>query len=301
MVFHFHKDRSVERNLRKVAGDQIDKAVDEVENEDLDLHETVHQIRKRCKKVRGLIRLVRGAFDGYGRENSFFRDAARPLSPVRDAQSIISCLDGLAAHCREQVDQFNSEPFEVVRRHLAERRQRLADDRLYVERRLEEFRTQMREARQRVLAWELQEKRFSAVQGGLRKTYGRGRAALKRAYQDPCAETYHEWRKRVKYHWYHMRLLRDVWPDMLAVHMDAAGALSDVLGDQHDLSVLRATLVSEASAWGAETDIRAVVSLVDRRWQELQTAAHPLGERLYAETPKRLSKRFQGYWKVWRR
>jgi CHAD domain-containing protein len=297
MVFHFHKKRSVERNLRKVAGDQIDKAIEEVENEQLDLHETVHQIRKRCKKVRGLIRLVRGAFDGYDCENSFFRDAARPLSPVRDAQSMISCLEGLAAHYRDQTD---GGQFEVVRRHLAERRQRLASDRFCVERRLDEFRTRMREARHRVLAWELQEKGYSAIGRGLRKTYGRGRAALRQAYRNPSAETYHEWRKRVKYHWYHTRLLRDVWPDMLAVHMDAADALSDMLGDQHDLSVLRATLVSEPSAWGAETDVRAVVSLVDRRWQELQAAARPLGERLFAETPKRLSKRFQRYWNIWR-
>ena len=47
---------------------------------------TVHDVRKRCKKVRGLLRLVRpGLGPDYRRANADVRDAARELSSLRDA------------------------------------------------------------------------------------------------------------------------------------------------------------------------------------------------------------------------
>jgi hypothetical protein len=86
---------------------------------------------------------------------------------------------------------------------------------------------------------------FSAVAGGLCKTYGRGRNALHAAYAEPSDESFHEFRKRAKYHWYHLRLLRRIWRDMLGVQREAADELSDLLGDDHDLAVLRNTLLAE--------------------------------------------------------
>jgi CHAD domain-containing protein len=296
MVYHFRNKWSVEKGLRRIAGDQIDKAIQEVDNHELGHHETVHQVRKRCKKVRGLIRLVRGSFADYSRENAFFRDAARSLSFVRDTQSVIECLDALALHFRDQVD---SDQFTAVRERLALRQRRVMEDQAGLEKKLDVFRAKMRGARYRVLSWELREKRFAAMEGGLRRTYGRARSALTKAYQNPGAETFHEWRKRAKYHWYHMRLLRCAWTEMMAVRIEAADELADLLGVQHDLSVLRNTLVGEPDAWDAATDVRALVLLIDRRWEELKADVRPLGERLFAEKPKRWAKRLEKYWHLW--
>ena len=78
MAYRFSvTDRSVQAGVRRIACEQIDKAIAEIENTELPLDETIFQIRKRCKKIRGLLRLVRPSFDGYARENAIFRDAAR--------------------------------------------------------------------------------------------------------------------------------------------------------------------------------------------------------------------------------
>ena len=53
-------------------------------------------------------------------------------------------------------------------------------------------------------------------------------------------ESLHEWRKRVKHLWYHHTLLRSLWPPVMEVTGDEAHALSDHLGDDHDLAVLAA-------------------------------------------------------------
>ena len=50
---------------------------------------------------------------------------------------------------------------------------------------------------------------------GLERTYKRGRARFSDVLRDPSPENVHEWRKRVKDLWYHLRLLRDSWPEVL--------------------------------------------------------------------------------------
>jgi CHAD domain-containing protein len=297
MAYRMRRKKSVQKSVRKVAREQIDKAIGEILDQELDRHQVVHQVRKRCKKLRGLIRLVRPEFDDYAQENTFFRDAARSLSYVRDAQSIIDCFDDLIEHFHEQVDREN---FASIRRQLADRRRQVAEDEVGLQQRLDAFLAQMRVARQRADDWKVGDDGFSAVAGGLQKTYDRGRRALAAAYNDPSAEAFHELRKRAKYHWYHVRLLRRIWRDMMQVQRGAAHEVSDLLGDDHDLVVLRATLLDDPDAFGTQKDIQAFVGLIDRRRLELQAQARPLAERVFAEQPKRLVARFHRYWGVWK-
>ena len=59
--------------------------------------EVVHDARKRFKKIRAVLRLVRGGIDRrvFDRENVRFRDAGRPLSEVRDVGVLVQALDRL--------------------------------------------------------------------------------------------------------------------------------------------------------------------------------------------------------------
>ena len=61
MSYAFRLDEPVQESIIRIAREQISKAIDEIEDEDLDRHDTVHQVRQRCKKLRGLIRIVRPA------------------------------------------------------------------------------------------------------------------------------------------------------------------------------------------------------------------------------------------------
>lgn len=69
MAYTFDPGRSVQDNVRHIGKNQVDKALAKIDDNALDIHNTVHQIRKRCKKVRGLVRLVRPYFDDYSSEN----------------------------------------------------------------------------------------------------------------------------------------------------------------------------------------------------------------------------------------
>jgi CHAD domain-containing protein len=297
--YRIETDESIERGCRRIAHEQLDKAFRELDDDDLDVHRTVHQVRKRCKKLRGLARLARSALgDDYVDTNVHFRDAARRLSSIRDAEAILECLDDLIGHFEDVIDL---SAFESIREELACRRDRVATG--DIENRLDRFRGEMAQGRDIVDRWRLDEdeEEWPTIAGGLAKTYRRGRDALARAYDSRSPERFHEWRKRVKYHWYHMRILRNVWRRPLDARVDALDRLGDMLGDAHDLFVLGAQVESSARLSETSRDVESLLGLANQRRRILEEKARPLGERLFADTAGAFTKRFGQYWNAMRR
>jgi CHAD domain-containing protein len=119
---------------------------------------------------------------------------------------------------------------------------------------------------------------------------------MKRTSADPGPENVHEWRKRAKDLWYQLRLVRRAWPPLLGEMADQAHELADLLGDHHDLAVLRADLDGRAAV-GHREELGA---LIGRRQEELVGDALELGGHLYAEKPQAFERRLRAYWKAWR-
>lgn len=298
MPYRFrHDDRSVGDGVRRIAAEQIDDAIVEIDDADLDVHATVHQVRKRCKKLRGVARLVRPSFPAYAAENAAFRDAARALSFLRDTEALIETYDKLVEAYAGRIDRAALGSVRhrlTLRKKAAARREDIGD-------RLAAFRDEMAAARGRVDGWRLEADGFDAVAGGLGRTYKRGRKAMAAARKRPTPEALHEWRKRVKYHWYHARIMRPIWPGPMRAHRDAADALGDLLGDHHDLAVFRGTVAADPDAFGGPADIELLFGLIEHRQAALEAEAARLGPRLLAEPRKALTRRWGAYWQAWRR
>jgi hypothetical protein len=233
----------------------------------------------------------------YQAENEWYRDAARLLSDVRDAEALVETYDELLDASKGEVDR---RAFAPIRRKLTLRRGRITEDQVGLEERLNEFRSRLRAGRSRVREWDLDAEGFDAIEGGLKKTYGRARKAVAKARDDDSAERLHEWRKRAKYHWYHMRLLRDVWCPVLQARRAEVKRVSGSLGDDRNLLMLRHTLLGNLDEFGRVHALEAFVGLLDRRRIELQATAHRVGACVFAEKPKRLARRFRAYWSAWR-
>src|SRR5690606_4414503 len=259
MAFRFKRRESIRDGVRRIADEQIGKAIEELDEPDLSDAEKVHQVRKRCKKLRGLIRLVRPGFEEvYQQENAWFRDTARDLSTLRDSKTIIDAFDGLMERFGDEV---NRSEFETIRQELVTRREQLQQEQIDLLQRLETARERMQQARDHIDGWNGGINR-KALAAGLTKTYERCRRDLKQARKSPTPEALHEWRKRVKYHWHHTRLLENAWPEFFAAVGEVAKRASDRLGDDHDLAVLRSTF------WADVED--PFTDLIDRRRRQLQ-------------------------------
>ncbi|QIG81353.1 CHAD domain-containing protein [Stakelama tenebrarum] len=289
-------DESLAAGMRRIAGDQIGRALRSIADAAEDRAEAVHDVRKRCKKLRGLIRLVRPGFAGYAPENAAFRDIAKSLAGARDADALIDSYDLVADHYHHQIDRH---AIASVRQRLTRDRKALAkeDDSAAL---LAAARAQLLAARERVRGWAIDGDEVEALRGGLHKSYKRGVKAMAQARRTGDPADFHEWRKRCKYHWYHLRLIRDAWPAPLTARAGEASALSDLLGHHHDLAVLRGVLAGEPERYGRAEDVELLVGLIDRRGAVLAARATGLGARLFGEAPDAMAERIAGYWRVWR-
>ena len=271
--------------LKRVASEQVAKAMEDIEGADDDLHEAVHEFRKRCKKIRGLLRLVRPGFPDYAAENAWFRDLAGELSALRDATSMQESVASLVEHYADDLDEG---AFAGIDDWLGERRETMTEEREARDK-VDGIRAELPEALGRIEGWRLDAAGPDALEAGLAKTYRRARRAMAVAADDGTSRDFHEWRKRVKYHRYHLRLLTPVWPKVTKARYRETKHLSDLLGDDHDLAVLRATLEEEGG--GAADERAALVALSRRRSAELRAEAWSLGRRLFVEKPVRYAAR----------
>lgn len=292
MSYRLSGKESLRNGIRRVISEQIERALAELAEERLERSHVIHQVRKRCKKIRGALRLVRDGTADYAAENARYRDAARRLSELRDADVMIGTYDLLADHFAEEIDGRTIQP---IRRELVARRRALLASTEAVEARLDEVRSALLEGRRDVAAMAIGPGDRDVLLAGLRRTYGRGRKASDAAAQAPDPATFHEWRKRVKYHGYHLRLLRLAWPAVLRTRHDEVKKLGHVLGEHHDLCVLRTVLLEDPPSFAHEEAVVTFLNLLQRRLARLEERAAQLGCLLFAEKPGHLARRFGVY------
>src|SRR5918999_3919048 len=96
--YRLGEGEAVPEGVARIARGRIDHALDELcGKSDSSPEEAVHEARKDMKKLRALLRLVRGEVGDktYRRESDAFRDAGRELAGVRDADVMLATLAGL--------------------------------------------------------------------------------------------------------------------------------------------------------------------------------------------------------------
>src|SRR6266550_536207 len=84
--------------IRRILRKEIEKALGAVDSARSPTDEGIHDARKRLKRARAALRLIREALGD--REYRILRDAARPLSEIRDAKILIDIYDDLTGRTR---------------------------------------------------------------------------------------------------------------------------------------------------------------------------------------------------------
>jgi CHAD domain-containing protein len=100
-------------------------------------------------------------------------------------------------------------------------------------------------------------------------------------------ENLHEWRKQAKYLWHGLEVIAPLGPASLEKWTDHAHVLADILGEDHDLAVLRQALERAGGALAPTAALAGLQSALDRRRQELEDEAFALGWRVFKKKPKK--------------
>lgn len=298
MAYRFKSRKSVEQELGRIARQQLERASAELTDPELDPDKAVHQARKRFKKLRSLLRLVRPALDRevYKSWNRRFRDLGRSLAGARDADVLLQTLDVLEEAMRVNAA---APDLSALRRELAASTgQEAGDDSRDLKTRMAAVAEDLRAAREEMIRLSIDGNRFETLGAGLQWTHARGRKALRKTRESSTDDHFHEWRKRVKDHWNHSRLLMDVWPSLMKPYAKEMKRLSDLLGDDHDLAVFRQRLRELPEDTIPEPIAEALHQSIEHRQRMLRSEAYRVGNRVYAEKSKRLRQRIESWWEI---
>ena len=222
------------------------------------------------------------------------RNAARGLSDARDAEVMIETLDQIS---QRFVGQLPESSFATVREALEQERD-AARSQLVDSAQVPQAVRKLTEARGRIDDWRLRRGGWEALEAGLERSYRRGRDAMRAARRRRSLEAMHGWRKRVKDLWHQERLLASVGGPAIRGQAKDLHWLSDLLGDDHDLGVLRQRLTD--GSLRAATDVDGIAGLIEHRQAELRAEAFTLGERIYAEKPAAFVRRLRRSWRAGR-
>jgi len=288
MTYAIEEGEGAGSAIPRIVLERIDLAAKQLSDERSAPEDRVHDARKRFKEVRAALRLIREPLGAhFSAQNGWFRERGRELATLRDADAVIEALDSL----QDFADGFQERRvIRSVRRRLnharrKSRRQETAGT-------IDAVLTQIPIAKAGVTLWPALADDFALIAPGLHRTYKDGRRAFHGAHEQPAEDRLHEWRKRVKDHWYHAQILRHAESSFIKPYREQLEQLSSALGDRHDLDVLRARVLSSLGT----RDGRTFAALLDRRSQELTARALVLGNPIYGDRAGTRMNRIHAAW-----
>lgn len=287
---------SLENEIRRVTRERLDEALSILGGLDgadgPEIERAVHDVRKRCKEVRAVARLVRSALgDHFDRFDGLVRDAARELAPIRDAHAMLATFDDLQA----RLGPIDVAELEGVRSGqlaaVAETNRSVHG----TDPRIDRARTRLTASRENVDQWDVPED-FATLAVGLEDSYRRGRRALRRARDKTTDRRMHEWRRSVKHLWYQVRLIERAAPSVLGALAASLDDLADALGDDHDLAVLIERLEADPDRFGGKRPVKQARRLARAQQRDLRRGALRLGATIFAERDRSFVRRMRAYW-----
>ena len=294
MSYKFKVSETFSQGFLRIGTEQITRAVQDLDSPQ-DVHKSVHEARKTCKRLRALLSLYADVLDDDERRDldRRFRDFGRSLAGMRDIQALLDSI----AHVERRFGGMESfGGLAKLRVTLEERRQEaLATPPQAAAQRQSEFKDDLQAAAKLLRSVRISHDDFQAIQGGLERTYRASRRLGERAYEEDTNESFHEWRKQLQRHWRHMQLMTPVWPTALRARAQKTRAICEVIGQDHDLAALEQELGRRRKR-GRVADTLECRAQCRQLQQELRASIRDEGERLFLEGAGAFSARLSRYW-----
>jgi hypothetical protein len=294
MAYRVKFNAELEKDVRRLLSAQVGRAIGHLSGVLDDGGSAIHATRKSLKRCRSILRLVRPGLSraDFRTCDLAFRDIARLLSHDRDREVMTETLTHLAADAEAPSDkaalaaalgELGAGTLNGFAHTQATQNINAAIGRLH-------------DAEHAIHALKVKRANISTLAAGFADTYADGRKALKKAYRAQDDEAFHSFRKALQHHWRHCQLLVQVWPEMMDVRITAAREQSQLIGLDHDLSVVTAHFADDGSSKLAP-DIRLhICALAKAEQTRIRATAKPLARRLYALPPTDLERLIVKLW-----
>jgi CHAD domain-containing protein len=299
---------------------QLDLAIEMLaaDNGAVSASQAVHEARKALKRLRAVLALLEDQLgeDAVAREADVLRRVGRRLAGSRDAEVMVATLDALTHRHPKRLA--GRPAVRALRERLAAERESAVRQTAHAAPARMLSVSDLQALRVRMSAWQLDPRPgIGPLEPALRRVYRRGlrRFGRARSGRGDRARAMHRWRKRVKDLRYVAEALarleshqrwrtavesalpgsarrhkapprKGAFPQRLARRADK---LSEMLGEEHDLTVLQQRVRAEAMR-GRDGDA-TLLALIRRRRKRLRRRALKRGKKLYARKPGKLVRR----------
>jgi CHAD domain-containing protein len=294
MAYSLAPDESTPAGVKRVIRTELDSAAAQLRlKRQSGRGESIHEARKSVKKTRAALRLVKDELAGvFGRANHALRNASHELARFRDA---VVAIDTFEAVLKE--GKLKDTAFSSIRQDLEHYKAR-AEKARSLRGTMAELAAAFTALAVEVETWPLASEGFAGIEEGLKRSYRKGIDAMVLAEHEPSPENYHNWRKRVKDHWYHVTLLQGLWNKRMKKDEKLLKKLETSLGNDHDL-VLLIERVRAKQATYDKADSDAFFALAEIRQGKLRKRSLRLGGKIYGDKPRRFTKRIKKRWNGW--
>ena len=270
---------------RRIATECVDTALAALDASD-GRDAAVHTIRKQCKQLRALIRLLHAGSAAERRQECLrFRDLGRSLSVLRDARVALDIHTALIERYGDCLDPAVNV---LIRQRLIANLQAsvaVSSEPLPPS---DALRLELLAAKQRARRLETGGEAEASLRESFVRTYRRARRAGIAAAEYGHVEDFHEARKRSKDYWYQLEFLSRRWPGITAPRTSLTRRLTEVLGESQDYAVYRSAIEGAATS-----DIAIAAELLSAlaagQEQTLREEALTLFPQVFGEKPGRLA------------
>lgn len=297
MAFRIRPSKRFTSEFISVGRSQLEKAMAVLSDQPDGPHAAIHAARKRFKRLRALYRLVSpDAKEFREQENARIRDMARTLSAVRDATALVETVDYLATQATS-AEEFTA--LSHASRTLMDRRDRIAENEVDLPEKISNAVAICGEAIAALEELDLSDSRNRTARrlGKVwTKQQQKAQLALMHCLSNQEAEAFHDLRKRGQVYWMHLSLLRDLWPSAMTAKQNEAKLLVDLLGHEHDLSVLTQTVNENPEEFGTSDTLALLIAAIITRQQALRQEALTRAETVFQDDPVREGKIIEMLW-----
>ena len=235
MSYKINLSKNIQSEVQNVIDSQLKKTLDLLLDKNRSEAKKIHDIRKVFKKIRALLKLIKYDLkdkDIYTTQNEYYKNIGKLFSQSRDNVVLVKTFDKIIEKYELDRDKYNNPIQYLESTHNQEKFTVLLKE--------------MEERRKTVWVYQLKKKK-KPLKKGLKKTYKKLKKRKKKAYKTNSDADFHEWRKAVKNYMYQLKLLQKNFPKKIKKSLKKIKKLADILGFDHDISVLKALLLSKNS------------------------------------------------------
>ena len=287
MSFRIDPKKPFADELQRVSVELIDDAIAALSLQPDGPHAAVHNARKKFKRLRALYRFLAAEEPKFRKaENIRFRDIARSLSQAREAAALVETILYLQPFSRSEAE---SQALASAHDTLVERRDGVTGEDGDLPARIAGVLMECEKGKHALMQLSLPSGKKTAaklVTKTWRKQRDKALHALSQCHEQGHDEDFHDLRKSGQIYWMHLALMRRLWPSAMRAKKIDAKRLVDLLGHEHDLSMLKAFADQESQRFADGDTLAFLVEAIVHRQQALRQECLELADQVFAESAK---------------